>query len=255
MNNVDSKRMPLLDVEIEKEYNSLVDEKKLFDVHIDDLEKEIDLMNYKEGSSISKVKAKIKGIEDKLLKIYDKINYLRNFIKDSNNPPFLMNLKNISSQVAAKYSNANMKFRVAIQEAQNILQDEITRNESSSSTGMTPSMHTQPKQMQMSLSGKGYMSLERLKGVQKEYESIYQKTVNLARLSEDIKQQTMKQDIKIDEIADNIITVEDATKKANSELIKLKESQSSRTMTYFWIAVALVAFILILVLFIYFKTR
>lgn len=253
MNNVDPKSIPLLDAEIEKEYNSLVDEKKLFDIHIDELEKEIDLMNYKEGSSILKVKSKIKGIEDKLLKIYDKINYLRNFIKDSNNLPFLINLKSISSQVATKYNNANIKFRVTIQEAQNKLQDEINKNESS--TGMTQPMHTQPKQMQMSLSGKGYMSLERLKEVQKEYEAIYQKTVNLARLSEDIKQQTTKQNIKIDEISEDIITVEDATKKANDELNKFKQNQSSRTNTYFWLAFILIGIIVVLVSFIYLKMR
>ena len=59
----DSKYISLLDESIETEFNSLTEQRRIFDISLQELEKTINSISYKEPSSIQQIKNKFEEIQ------------------------------------------------------------------------------------------------------------------------------------------------------------------------------------------------
>ena len=77
----DSKYISLLDESIETEFNSLTEQRRIFDISLQELEKTINSISYKEPSSIQQIKNKFEEIQKQMKNMNDSISYIKNFLK------------------------------------------------------------------------------------------------------------------------------------------------------------------------------
>ena len=77
----DSKQISLLDESIESEFNALTEQRRIFDISLQELEKNINSISYKEPSSIQQIKNKFEEIQKQMKNMNDSISYIKNFLK------------------------------------------------------------------------------------------------------------------------------------------------------------------------------
>ena len=78
----DSKYISLLDESIETEFNSLTEQRRIFDISLQELEKTINSISYKEPSSIQQIKNKFEEMKKEMKNMNDSISYIKNFLKN-----------------------------------------------------------------------------------------------------------------------------------------------------------------------------
>ena len=89
---------------------------------------------------------------------------------------------------------------------------------------------------------------KRLKQIQKEYQMIESTSKKILDISNDIKQISQRQNQKIDDISQNIFSIEQAAFDTNKEVQTLKDSTRNSTSKYCWIALGLFVSLIILIL-------
>ena len=106
----DSKHISLLDESIESEFNALTEQRRIFDISLQELEKNINTISYKEPSSIQQIKNKFEEIQKQMKNMNDSISYIKNFLKNKKDYD---KLNKISKSIYTKYKNADDKFKNA----------------------------------------------------------------------------------------------------------------------------------------------
>jgi len=241
----DTNSTPLLLNIVENDMNKLIEDKRIYDASITELENIIDTINYKEPSSILQIKQKFNVIENKMKDMYDIIHSIKNFMKD-NEKNKLKKIQNISDSINKKFINANKKFQSAIKNAQIDIQEQISSNSTSSNT---EDLNNNENEIEMEMetntnsSNKNKKKLEQLLNAKKEYEQIYDLTLKLNQLSKDIANSCNEDEKKIEYIEDNLIEFEDNIKKADIEIDKFEEK--SKTNKSFYVKIALILIIII----------
>ena len=217
----DSKYISLLDESIETEFNSLTEQRRIFDISLQELEKTINSISYKEPSSIQQIKNKFEEIQKQMKNMNDSISYIKNFLK----------------------KNADDKFKNALKNLENDVQNQIEKNLSFENDNVS---NESQQEMEIDTSLNQKNKIERLKNLQKEYKQIYDITVSLSKLSQDINSSLKRSENKVNNIEDNLIIIEDNTKKANDELREFRDNNNNNNSIY--IKFSLILFILILII-------
>lgn len=250
----DSKSTPLLLNIAENDMNKLIEDKRIYDASINELENIINTINYKEPSNILQIKQKFNVIENKMKEMYDIIHSIKNFIKD-NEKNKLKKIQSISDSINKKFLNANKKFQLAIKNAQIDVQEQINSSNSTSSNTIDMNFNNGMEiEIDTSSPNKNKQKLEQLLNAKKEYEQIYEITLKLNQLSKDIVNSCNEDEKKIEYIEDNLLEFEDNTKKAEIEIDKFKEKSKNSNSFYAKIALLLVIIILILAGIVYYNS-
>ena len=121
----DSKHISLLDESIESEFCALTEQRRIFDISLQELEKNINTISYKEPSSIQQIKNKFEEIQKQMKNMNDSISYIKNFLKNKKDYD---KLNKISKSIYTKYKNADDKFKNALRNAENDVQNQINKN-------------------------------------------------------------------------------------------------------------------------------
>ena len=236
----DSKYISLLDESIETEFNSLTEQRRIFDISLQELEKTINSISYKEPSSIQQIKNKFEEIQKQMKNMNDSISYIKNFLKNKKD---YNKLNKISKSIYTKYKNADDKFKNALKNLENDVQNQIEKNLSFENDNVS---NESQQEMEIDTSLNQKNKIERLKNLQKEYKQIYDITVSLSKLSQDINSSLKRSENKVNNIEDNLIVIEDNTKKANDELREFRDNNNNNNSIY--IKFSLILFILILII-------
>ena len=236
----DSKHISLLDESIESEFCALTEQRRIFDISLQELEKNINTISYKEPSSIQQIKNKFEEIQKQMKNMNDSISYIKNFLKNKKDYD---KLNKISKSIYTKYKNADDNFKNALRNAENDVQNQINKNLGFEIDNLSNSS-LQEMEIDTSLTQKN--KIERLKNVQKEYQQIYNITVSLSKLSQDINASMKRSEEKLNNIEDNLIDVEDNTKKGNEELREFRDNNNNSNSVY--IKFSLILFIVILII-------
>ena len=170
----------------------------------------------------------------------DSISYIKNFLKNKKDYD---KLNKISKSIYTKYKNADDNFKNALRNAENDVQNQINKNLGFEIDNLSNSS-LQEMEIDTSLTQKN--KIERLKNVQKEYKQIYDITVSLSKLSQDINASMKRGEEKLNNIEDNLIDVEDNTKKGNEELREFRDNNNYSNSVY--IKFSLILFIVILII-------
>jgi t-SNARE complex subunit (syntaxin) len=192
-------------------------------------------------------------------KINDKIQYLKNFIKDDSTMSlvFLSQIKKISEGVSIMFEAINKKFTEKIESARKKIQLEIDQRTNSYSNSITSS-GGQTSLIMKKLDSKMRMDVDRLNERKHELEQIVKVSGQLLRLSQDMRVEAGKQGRVINSIENHIIISNVMTGEANEQLTRRRETQTFNIKFYFWIC-SMLSFILLIVIFYvywnYFKTN
>ena len=239
----DSASYPFLSSEIEEEYSSLLQQKRIFDINIKEMIQLTDNLSFEESSNVTLIKSKFENIENQMNKIAKKISTLQNLIPEDD---FNMGLKTkiLADNIQRKFKKANVKFQNAITSVQNCLEEELS---------FTSDFSTLEKSSEISNSMLNKEKIDRLIRTKKEYENIYNITNSLNQLSEEIKFNTINQGEKIDLTEENITFIEDNVFKGNDQLKKYHENNSGNNGLLYQFVTGVGIGILFLALMIYLK--
>lgn len=237
----DDQKAPLLSKQLEEEFELLMEDNKVFNSQIDELTKTIGQLNTKEPSSISIIKANFDKVTKKLNQISGRINYIKNFSKSDYQA---RQLKKLSDAVSAKYSKANEIIISVVGKQKNEIESEI---ENSNENELLKDKIV----FDSSSSRKIDSLLER----KKECERILQITNQINEISSAMKSHTQYQNELVNNIADNVIEVDDNIKKADGELDKLAKKESGSNKIYVYISISAIAVISVIAFLLYLKLR
>ena len=238
---------PFLTLEIEEEYFSLLQQKRIFDENIKEISQLTENLSFEESSNVLLLKSKFENISNQMDKIVKNINYLQNIIPEDD---FNMGLKTkiLADNIQKKFKKANIKFKNAILNAQNALDEELSFTSDFSTT-----QEKSRKSSTVSDQVINKEKIERLNKTKKEYEKIYNITNSLNILSEEIKFNTINQGEKIDIIDGNMSNVDDNINKGNNELKKYIRNNYDENSFYYRFATGVAIGALFLFFLIYLK--
>ena len=235
---------PFLTLEIEEEYFSLLQQKRIFDANIKEISQLTENLSFEESSNVLLLKSKFENIKIQMDKIAKNINYLQNLIPEDD---FNMGLKTkiLADNIQKKFKKANTKFQNAILFAQNALDEELSFTSDFSTTLEKSSVISDVMNNKE--------KIERLNRTKKEYEKIYNITNSLNQLSEEIKFNTINQGEKIDIIDENMSSVDDNINNGNNELKKYMKNNYDESDFYCKFAVGIAIGVIFLIFMIYMK--
>ena len=243
LDKISNASSPFLSSEIEEEYSSLLQQKRIFDINIKEMTQLTENLSFEESSNVLLIKSKFENIENLMNKIAKKITSLQNLIPEDD---FDMGLKTkiIADGIQRKFKKANVKFQNSITNVQNCLEEELS---------FTSDFSTQEKSSEISNLMHNKEKIDKLIRTKKEYENIYNITNSLNQLSEEIKFNTINQGDKIDLIEDNITFIEDSVFKGNEELKNYKDNNARDNGLYYHFITGVIIGIIFLVFMIYLK--
>lgn len=238
---IESNITPLLKEEIENEVNVLVEEEKTVMTSMNEISNELDT----QSNNLIVVKSKFERLEKKMKNLLSKISHIKSY----KTLDILQSRKvsKISDEVSTRYVLLNNKFQNKLKLAQQNIQTSIDSNANSLvNSPITIKSH----KLVMSTNN---ANIERLKQMQREYQTIESTSRKILEISNDIKRLSNHQNEVVDNISKNVFSIEEAAFKTNEEMEKFKESQTNNNKRYKYIAIGLILFILALVLIIYIK--
>ena len=238
---IESNITPLLKEEIENEVNVLVEEEKTVMTSMNEISNELD----SQSNNLIVVKSKFERLEKKMKNLLSKISNIKSYKKLD----ILQSRKvsKISDEVSTRYILLNNKFQNKLKLAQQNIQTSIDSNANSLvNSPITIKSH----KLVMSTNN---ANIERLKQLQREYQTIESTSRKILEISNDIKRLSNHQNDVVDNISKNVFSIEEAAFKTNEEMEKFKESQTNNNKRYQYIAIGLILFILALLLIIYIK--
>lgn len=238
------KTVPLLDNHNSAEFDKFNKDYKIFVSDIDDLMGKIDKMKYNEISSIQQIKSQFERIGEKMKKLRDNKQYLKDILIDKD-PEKFNKLLAISNKIEKKYKEASDQFTKVLQNNKDMIQLQIdteTKNEEYNQQKELPTLN---KKIMVSQDN---LRLRNLLDVQKEYEQIFKITSELNELSKGIKLQAYAQEEQVSRIDDHVIDIVENTKKTNEEVKKAKEKiEKPNYFCYSVIGIVLFAIVCFLV--------
>ena len=236
----DSNITPLLMEDLENEMKNLKEEEKNLLHQINELSYEIENMN---NGNVANVKGKFDKLEKKMKNMLSKISHVSSY--KNLQPKVMKALSQTSQEISQKYDLLNNKFQSKIQLAQQNLQTSIERQKNSFyNSPITIKSHPL-------IVSTNNQNIERLKQIQKEYQMIESTSKKILDISNDIRQISQRQNQKIDDISQNIFSIEQAAFDANKEVQTLKDSTRNSKSKYCWIALGLFVSLIILILMFY----
>lgn len=238
---IESNITPLLKEEIENEVNVLVEEEKTVMTSMNEISNELD----SQSNNLIVVKSKFERLEKKMKNLLSKISNIKSYKKLD----ILQSRKvsKISDEVSTRYILLNNKFQNKLKLAQQNIQTSIDSNANSLvNSPITIKSH----KLVMSTNN---ANIERLKQLQREYQTIESTSRKILEISNDIKRLSNHQNDVVDNISKNVFSIEEAAFKTNEEMERFKESQTNNNKRYHYIAIGLILFILALLLIIYIK--
>ena len=238
---IESNITPLLKEEIENEVNVLVEEEKTVMTSMNEISNELD----SQSNNLIVVKSKFERLEKKMKNLLSKISNIKSYKKLD----ILQSRKvsKISDEVSKRYILLNNKFQNKLKLAQQNIQTSIDSNANSLvNSPITIKSH----KLVMSTNN---ANIERLKQLQREYQTIESTSRKILEISNDIKRLSNHQNDVVDNISKNVFSIEEAAFKTNEEMERFKESQTNNNKRYQYIAIGLILFILALLLIIYIK--
>lgn len=238
---IESNITPLLKEEIENEVNVLVEEEKTVMTSMNEISNELD----SQSNNLIVVKSKFERLEKKMKNLLSKISNIKSYKKLD----ILQSRKvsKISDEVSTRYILLNNKFQNKLKLAQQNIQTSIDSNANSLvNSPITIKSH----KLVMSTNN---ANIERLKQLQREYQTIESTSRKILEISNDIKRLSNHQNDVVDNISKNVFSIEEAAFKTNEEMERFKESQTNNNKRYQYIAIGLILFILALLLIIYIK--
>ena len=220
LDSADSLATPFIDSEIEEKYFQLLQQKRIFDINIKEIDQLTEKLSYEDPSNILLLKSKFENIKTQMNKISKKINTLENIIPEDN---FNMNIKIkvLLNKIQIKYKKASMKLKNSIINAQNCLEEELS---------FISDFSTQEKSSNNSILHKE--KIDKLNKTQKEYEQIYNITNTLNQLSDEIKFNSINQEDKINMSDVSISYAEDSITSGNNELKNYHENGNDNNFYY-----------------------
>lgn len=252
----DDKKNPLLGETFGKEYERLNEETSTFNTSIEDINKDLDTKSVEDSSNISNLTLKLQNIKSHMERISDKIQYLKNFLKDDttqNQLLILSKIRIISDNISRKYEEVNKKFTEKIAKAKRKIENEILESENAAKNGddsMNPEFAGKVFQK---LDSKVRIGIDRLRERHEDLEKISKISYQLLELSRDMRRSAENQGRMVASIEDYITVSNTKINDANEQLNKKIESQSTNVKLYFWIASVLFVIIAIVIVFIYWK--
>lgn len=238
---IESNITPLLKEEIENEVNVLVEEEKTVMTSMNEISNELD----SQSNNLIVIKSKFERLEKKMKNLLSKISNIKSYKKLD----ILQSRKvsKISDEVSTRYILLNNKFQNKLKLAQQNIQTSIDSNANSLvNSPITIKSH----KLVMSTNN---ANIERLKQLQREYQTIESTSRKILEISNDIKRLSNHQNDVVDNISKNVFSIEEAAFKTNEEMERFKESQTNNNKRYQYIAIGLILFILALLLIIYIK--
>lgn len=238
---IESNITPLLKEEIENEVNVLVEEEKTVMTSMNEISNELD----SQSNNLIVVKSKFERLEKKMKNLLSKISNIKSYKKLD----ILQSRKvsKISDEVSTRYILLNNKFQNKFKLAQQNIQTSIDSNANSL---MNSPITIKSHKLVMSTNN---ANIERLKQLQREYQTIESTSRKILEISNDIKRLSNHQNDVVDNISKNVFSIEEAAFKTNEEMERFKESQTNNNKRYQFIAIGLILFILALLLIIYIK--
>lgn len=236
----DSNITPLLMEDLENEMKNIKEEEKNLIHQINELSNEIESMN---NGNVQNVKGKFDKLEKKMKNMLLKISHVSSY--KNLKPKVMKALSQTSHEISQKYDSLNNKFQSKAQLAQQNLQTTIERQKN----GFYNSSIT-IKNYPLIVSSNN-QNIEKIKQIQKEYQMIDSKSKKILDISNDIKQISQSQNQQIDNISQNIFSIEQAAFNTNKEVQTIKESKRNSTSKYCWIALGLFVSLLILLFMFY----
>lgn len=238
---IESNITPLLKEEIENEVNVLIEEEKNVMTNMNEISNELDT----QSNNIIIVKSKFERLEKKMKNLLSKISHLKSYktldIIQSRK------VSKISDEISTRYALLNNKFLNKLKLAQQNIQTSIDTNANSfANSPITIKSH----KLVMSTNNS---NIERLRQMQREYQTIENMSRKILEISNDIKRLSNQQNEIVDNISKNVFSIEEAAFKSNEEMQKFKESQTNNNKRYKYIAIGLILFIIALILMIYIK--
>ena len=238
---IESNITPLLKEEIENEVNVLVEEEKTVMTSMNEISNELD----SQSNNLIVVKSKFERLEKKMKNLLSKISNIKSYKKLD--IPQSRKVSKISDEVSTRYILLNNKFQNKLKLAQQNIQASIDSNANSLvNSPITIKSH----KLVMSTNN---ANIERLKQLQREYQTIESTSRKILEISNDIKRLSNHQNDVVDNISKNVFSIEEAAFKTNEEMERFKESQTNNNKRYQYIAIGLILFILALLLIIYIK--
>jgi hypothetical protein len=238
---------PLLETNIRNELVFLQDENEKFNTLIQEIEQQLGVSNIGR-TGVDIINNKLALLKEQMEKIFEKIHFIKNFLKDDQGNQTLVSLnkiKTISQNVYSRFEKVNTKFINLVKNNQHDIDMSINRP-STYEGGLT-------HQMLLQKDGKKTLDLQRLQNLQKEYEKILTSSSILVQISREIKRETEKQEGMVLSIEDSIASLDTNTKAANAELAKRKDQQSSNVSFYAWTAFLLLLIFVIILYILYYK--
>lgn len=238
---IESNITPLLKEEIENEVNVLVEEEKTVMTSMNEISNELD----SQSNNLIVVKSKFERLEKKMKNLLSKISNIKSYKKLDIQQS--RKVSKISDEVSTRYILLNNKFQNKLKLAQQNIQTSIDSNANSLvNSPITIKSH----KLVMSTNN---ANIERLKQLQREYQTIESTSRKILEISNDIKRLSNHQNDVVDNISKNVFSIEEAAFKTNEEMERFKESQTNNNKRYQYIAIGLILFILALLLIIYIK--
>ncbi len=238
---IESNITPLLKEEIENEVNVLVEEEKTVMTSMNEISNELD----SQSNNLIVVKSKFERLEKKMKNLLSKISNIKSYKKLDTLQS--RKVSKISDEVSTRYILLNNKFQNKLKLAQQNIQTSIDSNANSLvNSPITIKSH----KLVMSTNN---ANIERLKQLQREYQTIESTSRKILEISNDIKRLSNHQNDVVDNISKNVFSIEEAAFKTNEEMERFKESQTNNNKRYQYIAIGLILFILALLLIIYIK--
>ena len=172
---IESNITPLLKEEIENEVNVLVEEEKTVMTSMNEISNELD----SQSNNLIVVKSKFERLEKKMKNLLSKISHIKSY----KTLDILQSRKvsKISDEVSARYVLLNNKFQNKLKLAQQNIQTSIDSNANSLvNSPITIKSH----KLVMSTNN---ANIERLKQMQREYQTIESTSRKILEISNDIK--------------------------------------------------------------------
>ena len=238
------KTVPLLDNHNSAEFDKFNKDYKIFVSDIDELLSKIDKMKYNEISSIQQIKTQFERIGEKMKKLRDNKQYLKDILIDKE-PEKFNKLLTISNKIEKKYKEASDKFLKVLQNNKNLIQSQIDTETKSEEENQQKELPTLNKKIMVSQDN---LRLRNLYDVQKEYEQIFKITSELNELSKGIKLQAYAQEEQVNRIDDHVIDIVENTKKTNEEAKKTQKGlKAPNYYCYTVVGIVLLAIVCFLV--------
>lgn len=271
MEKSNSNLTPLLEGEIEGDYEDVKKNKNKVLKLIENLNADIETIDFqnKRNESISTLKEKFEELEKNMKKFSQGVSYINTYYKNNKNKQVekkkeyneenddeidylkdenvLYSLSQFSKIISNNFQELNKKFENKIKK---VIERKNEVNKLSQSFDIRKS-HMYESQLSKSL--KRSNTREKLKMEQREFNHLFEKSKNILAMSNDIKKLTEENNNLLSHTSTNIDSIENNLIIGNEELEKLEAQKVLRNKRYFWIGGGLFIIIIIVIVFIYVK--